>query len=288
MTGDCALPVEPRPQEPTAMPATLSDQVASCLSRPAVHRQWENDYRTADNAAFYELAFDTIARTLNAPPESLILDAGCGTGAHSARLARRGFRVQAIDFSAIVLDQARANLQAQGLEGRVHLQRESLTELSFPDGHFPAILCWGVLMHIPDVERAVSELARVLAPGGTLVISEANVRSIQSVALRTVKRALRREKTEVVRVPAGLEFWYEREAGRLVTRETDIRWLIGRLRELGLVLRQRRAGQLTEAYTRVPAPFKKIVHAINQVWFRNVRWAGPAFGNLLFFEKSRA
>jgi hypothetical protein len=89
-------------------------------------------------------------------------------------------------------------------------------------------------------------------------------------------------------VPAGLAFWYEREAGRLVTRETDLRWLIGRFRELGLVLRQRRAGQLTEAYTRVPAPLKKLVHAVNRFWFRRVRLAGPAFGNLLFFEKTQA
>jgi ubiquinone/menaquinone biosynthesis C-methylase UbiE len=268
------------------MPATLSEQVESCLSRPAVHQQWENDYRTADNAAFYELAFDEIARMLPPASHDLILDAGCGTGAHSARLARRGFRVEAVDFSENILDQARANLQAQGLDGRVHLQRESLTGLSFHDGQFPAILCWGVLMHVPDVERAVAELARVLAPGGTLVISESNIRSLQSVAFRTVKRVIRREKAETVRVPAGLEFWYEREAGRLVTRETDLRWLVGRLRDLGLNLRKRGAGQLTEAYTRIrSAPLKKLVHAVNRAWFRHVRWAGPAFGNLLFFQK---
>ncbi len=271
------------------MSATLSDQVASCLSRPTVHRQWENDYRTADNEAFYELAFDEIVRTLQPEPGSRILDAGCGVGAHSARLARRGFNVQAIDFSANVLEQARSNLQAQGLIGQVQLQRESLTELSFPDGSFPTILCWGVIMHVPHVDQAVTELARVLAPGGTLVVSESNMRSLQSVAFRIAKRILRREKAEIVRVPAGLEFWYEREAGRLVTRETDLSWLIRRFDELGLTLRQRRAGQLTEAYTRAPtAPLKKLVHAVNHLWFRRVRWAGPSFGNLLFFEKRRA
>lgn len=270
------------------MSATLSEQVASCLARPGVHRKWESDYRTADNEAFYERAFDEIARVLRPGPGARILDAGCGVGAHSARLARRGFDVHAIDFSANVLDQARANLEAQGLLGRVHLQRESLTELSFPDGSFPTILCWGVLMHVPRVDQAVIELARVLAPGGTLVISESNMRSLQSFAFRIAKRLLRREKAEIVRVPAGLEFWYERESGRLVTRETDLSWLIRRFHELGLTLRQRQAGQLTEVYTRIPtAPLKKIVHALNGLWFRRVRWAGPAFGNLLFFEKTR-
>jgi SAM-dependent methyltransferase len=269
------------------MSTSLSDQVASCLSRPAVHRQWENDYRTPENEAFYELAFDELVRTLQPAADAVILDAGCGTGAHSARLARRGFRVEAIDFSDTVLDRAAANLRERGLADRVHFQRESLTDLSYPAGRFPYVLCWGVLMHIPDVEGATAELARVLAPGGTLILSEANVRSIQSVAFRGAKRVLRREKTDVVRAPAGLEFWYTRDGGRLVTRETDVGWLVRRFAGLGLVLRQRRAGQLTEAYTRLPTrPLRRVVHALNHFWFRRVRWAGPAFGNLLLFEKA--
>ena len=269
------------------MSATLSEQVASCLSRPAVHRQWENDYRTPENEAFYELAFDELVRTLRPAPDALVLDAGCGTGAHSARLARRGFRVEAVDFSENILDQARAHLKAQGLDELVRLQRASLTELPFSDGEFPAILCWGVLMHVPDVERAVAELVRVLAPGGTLVISESNDRSLQSVAFRTVKHIFRREKAATVRVPAGLEFWHEREAGRLVTRETDVRWLVGRLRDLGLVLRTRRAGQLTEVYTRLKSAPAEEAHSRGQPLPGSVTCAGagPAFGNLLFFDK---
>jgi ubiquinone/menaquinone biosynthesis C-methylase UbiE len=269
------------------MPATLSEQVATCLSRPAVHQQWENDYRTPENEAFYELAFDALVRTLQPPPEARILDAGCGIGAHSVRLARRGFRVQAVDFSETVLDAARANVEAQGLADRIELQRGSLMDLSFPDGSFPYVLCWGVLMHIPDVERALNELARVVTPGGTLIISETNMHSLQSVAFRALKRVFRRERAKVLRTPKGLEFWYERDAGRLVTREADPNWLIDQFDRLGLELRQRRAGQFTEAYTRVPTrPLRKLVHVLNRFWFRRVRWAGPAFGNLLLFEKT--
>ena len=42
-------------------------------------------------------------------------------------------------------------------------------------------------MHVPAVEKAVAELSRIVAPGGTLIISEGNKRSIQAFCLRTLK-----------------------------------------------------------------------------------------------------
>jgi ubiquinone/menaquinone biosynthesis C-methylase UbiE len=264
-----------------------SEQVARYLDKPAIHEQWEGDYRTPANEAFYELALEALVRTLQPPPDALILDAGCGPGFHAMRLARRGFRVVATDFSTSALEQAAANIAAHGLEARISLQRESLLELSFPDGHFLYVLCWGVLMHIPDVDRALAELARVLGPGGKLLVSESNCRSLQALLFRWLKRVLGREKAEVVRTPAGIESWVTRESGKLVTRETDVPWLIARAAAHGLKLQERRAGQFTEAYTRARSRLGKgLIHAFNCFWFRFIRRPGPAFGNLLIFEKA--
>ncbi len=269
------------------MAHVASAQVAEYLAKPAIHQQWEGDYRTPDNEAFYNLACDALVRTLNAPPDAPILDAGCGPGYHSIRLARCGFRVQAIDFSTSALEQAEANIHAQGLADRIALKQDSLLDLSFPDDHFPYVLCWGVLMHIPDVARAFSELARVVQPGGHLIISESNCRSVQAAGFRWFKRMCGREKADLVRTPAGVESWVARDGGKLVTRETDVPWLIAQAAERGLTLKQRRAGQFTEAYTRVPTrPLKKLVHLFNCFWFSCIRWPGAAFGNLLIFEKN--
>ena len=72
----------------------------------AIHQKWVANYRTPDMQAFYEMAFDMIARHLNAPVDSTILDAGCGTCAKSVLLAARGFRVTASDYSSSALELA--------------------------------------------------------------------------------------------------------------------------------------------------------------------------------------
>jgi ubiquinone/menaquinone biosynthesis C-methylase UbiE len=260
--------------------------VQNLLARPEMHRQWEGDYRTAENEKFYELAFDYIVRCVQAPPDAAFLDAGCGPAAHSVRLARHGFKVHAVDFSTSALGMARDYIAARGMDHRITLQRSSLLNLSFPSSSFDYVLCWGVLMHIPEVERAILELARVVSRGGVLVISESNKSSLEAVVVRNLKRLLSREKASEKERPEGVEYWKDKDGDALVTRQANISWLIRCLEENGLVLERRLPGQFSESYTRVSTEaLKKLVHKFNKFWFERVRWAGPAFGNILIFRK---
>jgi ubiquinone/menaquinone biosynthesis C-methylase UbiE len=260
--------------------------VENLLAQPDVHRQWAGGYRTPDNEIFFERAFDLIASELQAPAGATFLDAGCGSCAHTVRLARRGYNVRAVDFSESALEMARAHLEATGLDGRITLQREDLTRLSFADASFGYVLCWGVLMHVPDVARAVAELARVLRPGGTLVVSEGNMHSLEAVGLRAVKRLLGRERADVKETEAGVEYWKERGAGALVTRQANVGWLVKSFESHGLKLSKRVAGQFSEGYAMVSAPaLKRLVHGFNNFWFGTVRAPGLAYGNILFLRK---
>jgi len=68
-----------------------SEDVKNTLAKLDVHEEWVKHYRTPENEPFFKLAFDYIAGVLDAPRDSIILDAGCGTCQHSVRLAKRGF-----------------------------------------------------------------------------------------------------------------------------------------------------------------------------------------------------
>lgn len=265
-----------------------SKKVERFLAKPDIHEKWEHDYRTTEAQNFYEEAFDYITHFLSAPKDSIFLDAGCGTCAHSIRLAKRGFLVQAVDFSENILEKAKANVRAKAVETRIIIQREDILSFSFKDETFDYVLCWGVLMHIPDLEKAISELTRILKPGGTLVISEANMYSLQAIILRNLKRFLGKEKAEVKKTPAGIEYWIISSSGALLTREANIRWLNDRFRNNGFSVRKRVAGQLTELYTRVSfRPLKKLIHGLNKYWFKYIKIPHPAFGNIVILEKGR-
>lgn len=95
------------------------------------------------------------------PPSATVLDAGCGIGLMLGDLS--GF------FAAVGVDIAAeyiADAQARGCDARVGW----LEHLPFDTGQFDAAVCCDVLEHVQDPERVVSELRRVVKPGGTLVV----------------------------------------------------------------------------------------------------------------------
>jgi len=263
-----------------------SDEIRVSLGHSQIHAQWESAYRTDRNERFYDVVFDELVRLLPDPAKgSELLDAGCGAGAHSLRLARRGFSVRAVDFSEPVLEPARRNARADGLDDRVRVQQADLLALPFEDGAFTHVLCWGVLMHVPEVGRAIAELTRVTAPGGVLVIYEVNARSPEAFMLRLLMPRLAKSDIELRSTPAGVEHWTVKESGPLMWRHAEIDWLVAEVATHGLSLRVRRAGQLSEQYHRLPGPLARAVHRLNTFWFDSVRRPRPAIGNLLVFEK---
>lgn len=263
-----------------------SKNLADTLGNRGVHQQWEDAYRTPENEEFYEEAFDYIVGVLNAPKDSTVLDVGCGVGAHSIRLARRGFFVVGADFSETVLMWAEENVRKSGMEERIRLKHEDILAFTFGDERFDYVLCWGILMHVHDIEKAISELARIMRPGGRLVISEGNMHSLQSIILRTLKNLFGEERATVKKTPAGLEYWTITSAGKLLTREADISWLVKTFEQNGFTVKTQVAGQFTELYTRMPfVRLRKPIHLFNNIWFRHVRLPRYSFGTMIILQK---
>ena len=98
-------------------------------------------------------------------PEGPLLDAACGTGRHAAHLATAGRDVVGIDASEAMLRQARRKLPD------VNFRQGELSALPLADGAVVGAVCALALSHLPELGPAVDELARVLRPGGRLIVS---------------------------------------------------------------------------------------------------------------------
>lgn len=99
-------------------------------------------------------------------PPGTVLDAACGTGRYSTVLADHGHEVIGVDQSGAMLDIARKKLTA------ADFREGDLTALPLPDRSVDAVVCALALVHVPDLSCAMREFARVLRPGGRLVISD--------------------------------------------------------------------------------------------------------------------
>jgi ubiquinone/menaquinone biosynthesis C-methylase UbiE len=106
------------------------------------------------------------------PPEAArVLDIACGTGRGLRLLARRGRTTVGIDGTLEMLQQASRKLHAGG--HAAYLSRANAASLPFADATFDAVTCLNFLHLFADValkQRFLSEVARVLRPGGTAVI----------------------------------------------------------------------------------------------------------------------
>jgi ubiquinone/menaquinone biosynthesis C-methylase UbiE len=271
------------------MSATRTAQSESYLSGDSAHVQWESDYLNPDLDRLYELAFDRIVDAIAPARDATILDAGCGYCFHAIRLARRGLNVTGVDFSDSALREARLNIERAGLVGRVRVEKGDLLALPFPSATFDHVHCWGVLMHIPEVEKALGEFTRVLKPGGKMVLMENAADSLHvrawEPALRAVKKLMGRSVPERRRTARGVEEWHATESGGLMVRKTNISWLTAFCDRLGFRLVDRFPSQFTEIYANLPGrPVKRAIYRLNQLWFEHVRSPRAAMGNVLVFQ----
>jgi SAM-dependent methyltransferase len=120
-----------------------------------------------------------------------ILDAGCGPGGNGAWLAEHG-TVVGVDVSPDALTFVRAR------RPETRPVRASIAALPFPDASFDVVVGITVLYTIDDDHRALRELARVLAPGGALLLFEPAFESLRREHDVTVHGRRRYRRTELV------------------------------------------------------------------------------------------
>lgn len=155
----------------------LLRQDASRLAAVKARRDGAQRFFAGAAGAWDRLRVEVYGRSLGAeallallPAEWTVADLGCGTGAVAADLAPRVRRVVAVDQSADMLRAARRRLAPHR---NVEIHEARLEALPVADASCDAALAVLVLSYLEDPRAALREAARVLRPGGRLVVVEA-------------------------------------------------------------------------------------------------------------------
>jgi ubiquinone/menaquinone biosynthesis C-methylase UbiE len=143
---------------------------------------YEHDRRSRFNAKPRREALAALALQ----PDDRFLDVGCGTGAAVRAAAGIVEHAVGVDLAPKMVE--RAKELAPELPRADFVVGDS-EQLPFPDGAFTALLCSSSFHHYPEPRRALAEMARVLAPGGRLVLADGTSdRPVARIADRPLRR----------------------------------------------------------------------------------------------------
>ncbi|NDU76606.1 methyltransferase domain-containing protein [Actinomadura sp. DSM 109109] len=140
------------------------------MDETTTHQQyWDSRYSEHHHMWSGEPNAVLVQETTGLEPGTA-LDLGCGEGADAVWLARRGWRVTAVDISGVALERAAGHAADAGVADRVDWQRRDLA-VSFPEGTYDLVSAQ--FLHSPadtPREKVLRAAAAAVAPGGILLI----------------------------------------------------------------------------------------------------------------------
>jgi SAM-dependent methyltransferase len=120
-------------------------------------------------------------------PGANVLELGCGTAYFTRELADTGAAITAIDISPELLEAARARCPAQNVKFEI----QNAYELSYANASFDSVVGSSVLHHL-ELGRAISEIYRVLKPGGMIRFTEPNMLNPQIAVQKNIPAVKKR------------------------------------------------------------------------------------------------
>ena len=134
---------------------------------------WDERMGDTGNDFVNQLVWPAVQRLLDLRRGEAILDAGCGNGLYSRRLAEHGSRVVAFDFAEQLIDRARAYPAPQTANITYHVvdATDEAALLALGEQQFDAAISTMVLMDMAEIEPLFRALARLLRPSGRFVFA---------------------------------------------------------------------------------------------------------------------
>jgi len=163
--------------------------------------------------------------SLSLPKTSKVLEIGCGAGLMTLALAKRGFLVEAIDHSQVMVDLTVQIVKQNRLEKSINVHAGDIHELSYENESFDLVIALGVVPWLRDVNKALHEILRVTKRSGFVVLTADNVTRASTLfdpltfpVVAQVRRKVRR-KLEEAKLLTLVNLWvntptYQRHSPR--------------------------------------------------------------------------
>ena len=133
------------------------------LDPQSAYQLWAGSYPPRAHNRLMEVEQETVLALLPDVRELTVLDAGCGSGRYLRVLGERGANAIGMDLSPAMLERAR--------ETTTRIARADLRALPFDARSFDLVVCGLALGDLAEIELALTEIARVLRPGGRVIYS---------------------------------------------------------------------------------------------------------------------
>ena len=247
--------------------------------------QWDEDYYHPIALKLYDWAIADMLEKMEVEPGATVLDAGCGPGVHSIRIAKANHNVCAVDISKTMLDQAQKLAKSENVADKIDFYQKDLTKLDLPDNSFRYVFSWGVIVHIPDAEQAIDELARIVKPGGKLALYITNKTAIDHKIETFFRFVLRKPLSDLSHLKLGDGTWYNMNEEKLWVWRFETQAIIEYLCNKGFDLKYHRIGELTEIQRRLKGIPRHILLHLNNLSYRFKLPPSLATTRLLIFEK---
>jgi ubiquinone/menaquinone biosynthesis C-methylase UbiE len=119
---------------------------------------------------FFNRRLEIILNSLQDYKHAKVLDLGCGPGMMAAQCIEKGFEFFGVDISEKMIDEC---INRFGHLKSAHFSVGKLQKLDFPDAYFDVVFCMGALEYVDgdEIDNALSEMSRVLKPGGQIIVS---------------------------------------------------------------------------------------------------------------------
>lgn len=249
-------------------------------------QDWDDDYYHPIAEGTYDRAIPWMLTAMGAGAGDLVLDAGCGPGVHSIRAARHGCRVEALDISKTMLAHANQRAEEAGCSDAITFRHADLTRFE-ADQDYPFVFSWGVVIHIPEIDDVIENLAASVASGGSLALQVLSARSADFLVERAARRLLGKPFQERVDVDLGVGNWYEMNGERLWVLRFDIKALDAKLATLGFERTARKASDFTEFQRRTSGGLRRMMLRFNALMARANLVPSWAATQILVYKKVR-